>query len=150
MRHTPALAVQLFEAVPDLSNATPVRIYWEDTDAGGVVYHANYLKFFERARTEWLRVAGAQQQALLVQTGGTFVVADVQVRYLVPAKLDDLIMVTAKLVEQGQVFLQIEQQAWRGDTLLAQGRVRIAWVHTNTLRPTRIPPLMLDALTRCK
>jgi acyl-CoA thioester hydrolase len=95
-------------------------------------------------------VAGAQQQALLVQTGGTFVVANVQVRYLVSAKLDDLMMVTAKLVEQGQVSLQIEQQAWRGDTLLAQGRVRIAWVHASTLRPTRIPPLMLDALIRDK
>lgn len=133
--------------MPHLSNSFSIRIYWEDTDAGGVVYYANYLKFFERARTEWLRAAGVHQQALLEQTGANFVVADVQVRYMASAKLDDLITVTAKLIEHGQASLHIEQQAWRADTLLAQGRVRIGWVNASTLRPTRIPSQILAALT---
>ncbi len=87
--------------VPELPNPFPIRIYWEDTDAGGVVFYANYLKFFERARTEWLRAAGVGQQALREATGTMFVVADVQMRYLAPAKLDDLITVSVQVAEQG-------------------------------------------------
>jgi len=91
----------------------PVRVYWEDTDAGGIVFYANYLKFFERARTEWLRALGLEQQALRAQTGGMFVVSETQVKYHRPAQLDDLLRVTARLAEPGRASLVIAQEAWR-------------------------------------
>jgi acyl-CoA thioester hydrolase len=116
----------------------PIRIYWEDTDAGGVVFYANYLKFFERARTEWLRAAGVQQQALRDETGAMFVVAEVQTHYLAPARLDDQIEVSVAVQELGAASMVLEQQAWRGGTLLATGRIRIGCVDGTTLRPRRI------------
>jgi acyl-CoA thioester hydrolase len=130
----------------DLMHTLTLRVYWEDTDAGGVVYYANYLKFFERARTEWLRALGIEQQALKEQTGAMFVVADVQVRYLVPARLDDLLMVTVKVLANRHASIQIEQQVWRGETLLAEGSVRVGCVDANTLRPRRMPAAVLDAI----
>jgi len=134
------------ETMPELCNPFTLRVYWEDTDAGGVVFYANYLKFFERARTEWLRSLGVEQSALQAQTGAIFVVADVQLRYLAAAKLDDLIQVTVKVVAQRQASMQLEQQAWRGDTLLAQGRVRVGCVQAASLRPRRMPEQVLVAL----
>jgi acyl-CoA thioester hydrolase len=128
--------------VPELLNPFPVRIYWEDTDAGGVVYYANYLKFFERARTEWLRALGVEQQALRDATGAIFVVADAQVKYLAPAKLDDLLTVSVRIVEKGLASMLLEQQAWRGGTLLVDGRFRIGCVDALSLRPKRIPDLV--------
>lgn len=125
--------------VPALPNPISIRIYWEDTDAGGVVYYANYLKFFERARTEWLRALGVEQQALRESTGAIFVVADVQARYRAPAKLDDLLTVSVKVLELGQASLQLEQQVWRGSQLLVDGRIRVGCVDVNTLRPCRMP-----------
>ena len=116
-----------------------MRVYWEDTDAGGVVFYANYLKFFERARTEWLRAAGHSQQRLRDQTGAIFVVAETHVRYLQPARLDDLLDVTVELCEGGAATLLIAQQALRGGTLLAEGTIRIACVDAQSLRPRRIP-----------
>jgi acyl-CoA thioester hydrolase len=124
----------------------PIRIYWEDTDAGGVVFYANYLKFFERARTEWLRAAGVQQQALRDATGAMFVVADVQTSYLAPARLDDEIEVTVAVNELGAASMVLEQQAWRGDTLLATGRIRIGCVDGGSLRPRRIPGQVVTAI----
>jgi tol-pal system-associated acyl-CoA thioesterase len=88
----------------------PVRVYWEDTDAGGIVFYANYLKFFERARTEWLRSMGIGQQELKASTGGMFVVVETSVRYLRPARLDDELMVTASLQQSGRASMTIEQQ----------------------------------------
>jgi acyl-CoA thioester hydrolase len=126
----------------------PVRVYWEDTDAGGIVFYANYLKFFERARTEWLRSLGVNQGALKDETGGLFVVTETSVRYLAPAKLDDELLVTAQLQAAGRASLIIFQQARRGDTLLAQGTIRIGWVDAGTLRPGRIPPAILDVLNQ--
>ena len=130
----------------------PVRVYWEDTDAGGIVFYANYLKFFERARTEWLRSLGLQQSQLRDRTGGMFVVSDTQVRYLAPARLDDRLRVTARLAEAGRASLVIEQQAWRlaedADALIAEGRIRIGWVEAAGLRPARIPSIVLDALRK--
>lgn len=125
-----------------------IRVYWEDTDAGGVVYYANYLKFFERARTEWLRTLGVEQHALKADTGAMFVVADAQVRYVSPARLDDLIAVSVEVQEQGQASMLLVQQAWRGSTLLAEGRMRIGCVDAATLRPRRIPPAVRAALAR--
>ncbi len=124
-----------------------VRIYWEDTDAGGIVFYANYLKFFERARTEWLRALGIGQHALREETGGMFVVSETAVKYHRPAQLDDLLRVTARLSESGRASLVIAQQAWRGDTLLCEGTIRIGWVDESTLKPARIPPSVLERLT---
>ena len=136
--------------MPQVSHSIPIRIYWEDTDAGGVVYYANYLKFFERARTEWLRALGVEQQQLQAQTGAMFVVAETQVRYLTPAKLDDLLTVSVMMLEQGQASLQLQQQVWRDDTLLVQASIRIGCVDAQTLKPRRIPASVLAELTRVK
>ncbi len=89
----------------------PVRVYWEDTDAGGIVFYANYLKFFERARTEWLRSLGIEQQRLKESSGGLFVVIDTHIRYHRPARLDDELIVTASRVETGRASMIIKQQA---------------------------------------
>jgi acyl-CoA thioester hydrolase len=146
----------------------PIRVYWEDTDAGGIVFYANYLKFFERARTEWLRSLGIAQSRLREDTGGMFVVSQTQVRYLHPARLDDTLRVTARLQEAGRASLVIAQQAFlcpvsptqsteaptgappcRSDgatPLVAEGEIRIGWVDAGTLRPARIPSIVLDAL----
>jgi acyl-CoA thioester hydrolase len=124
-----------------------VRIYWEDTDAGGIVFYANYLKFFERARTEWLRALGIGQHALREETGGMFVVSETTVKYHRPAQLDDLLRVTACLSEGGRASLVIAQQAWRGETLLCEGTIRIGWVDESTLKPARIPSSVLERLT---
>ncbi|MBA3057340.1 MAG: tol-pal system-associated acyl-CoA thioesterase [Gammaproteobacteria bacterium] len=134
------------KTVPERCNPFNLRVYWEDTDAGGVVFYANYLKFFERARTEWLRALGIEQSVLQAQTGAIFVVAEVQLRYLASAKLDDLIQVTVKVVAQRQASMQLEQQAWRGDTLLATGLIRVGCVQATSLRPRRMPEQVLAAL----
>jgi acyl-CoA thioester hydrolase len=128
----------------------PVRIYWEDTDAGGIVFYANYLKFFERARTEWLRSLGIGQRELRETTGGMFVVSETSMRYLRPARLDDELLVTAQLQEAGRASLQILQQALLQPegAVLAEGSIRIGWVEADTLRPARIPTMILEALKR--
>ena len=123
-----------------------MRVYWEDTDAGGVVFYANYLKFFERARTEWLRARGVAQQALREQTGAIFVVADVQLKYLASAKLDDELVVTVEVVNQGAASIEFAQQVWRGETLLAQGRIRVGCVDATSLRPRRLPLQVVEAM----
>ena len=122
-----------------------LRVYWEDTDAGGVVFYANYLKFFERARTEWLRALGFGQQALRERTGAIFVVSDTRVRYLAPARLDDLLEVTVDLRAGGKASMTIAQQAWRDGTLLAEGEIRIGCVDEGTFRPRRIPTELLNS-----
>ena len=132
----------------------PVRVYWEDTDAGGIVFYANYLKFFERARTEWLRSLGIAQQPLREQTGGMFVVAEARIQYHAPARLDDALIVTAQLIETSrasltimhQALLKNEQSGTMPVTLLCAGEVRIGWVDAARMRPARIPPALLEAL----
>ncbi|MFY3382729.1 YbgC/FadM family acyl-CoA thioesterase [Paracidovorax sp. MALMAid1276] len=132
----------------------PIRIYWEDTDAGGIVFYANYLKYFERARTEWLRSLGVGQHSLREQTGGMFVVTDAQLRYHRPARLDDELIVTATLQAGGRASLTIVQQALlkpeqmtdRPPALLAEATIRIGWVDAATLRPARIPSTLLEQL----
>jgi acyl-CoA thioester hydrolase len=132
---------------PALPFRHPLRVYWEDTDAGGVVFYANYLKFFERARTEWLRALGVGQQAVRDATGAIFVVVSTRVKYLRPARLDDAIEVTVDLREAGRASMWIQQQAWRGDALLAEGDIRIGCVDARTFRPMRIPTPILDVIT---
>jgi len=126
----------------------PVRVYWEDTDAGGIVFYANYLKFFERARTEWLRSLEIEQSSLRESTGGIFVVGETSVRYHRPARLDDELLVTARVQESGRASLIIAQQAFfRATQVLAcDGTIRIGWVEAQTLKPARIPPNLLEAL----
>ncbi len=134
-----------------------MRVYWEDTDAGGIVFYANYLKFFERARTEWLRSLGIGQQQLREQTGGMFVVSEARIQYHAPARLDDALLVTAQLTETGRASLTIMHQALLNNeqtgrssaspaTLLCAGEVRIGWVDAARMRPARIPPALLEAL----
>jgi acyl-CoA thioester hydrolase len=132
-----------------MSFAFPIRVYWEDTDAGGIVFYANYLKFFERARTEWLRHLGIEQQALRETTGGMFVVVETQLKYHRPAQLDDLLSVNATMLNKGRSSMVIAQQAWRqADTpvLLCEGSIRIGWVQASTLKPERIPTSILERL----
>ena len=127
-----------------------LRVYWEDTDAGGVVFYANYLKFFERARTEWLRSLGHQQEKMRAETGVVFVVTDTTVRYLRPARLDDLITVNVDVKHAGRAQMTVAQQAWRTsaaseDELLAEGSIRIGCVDAGTFRPRRIPDSIAES-----
>ena len=124
----------------------PTRVYWEDTDAGGIVFYANYLKFFERARTEWLRSLGIQQQQLKDQTGGMFVVAETSVKYLRPARLDDELIVTASLQQSGRASMTIRQQVLLENTVLCEGTIRIGWVNAASLQPSRIPQNIIESL----
>ena len=131
----------------------PLRVYWEDTDAGGIVFYANYLKYMERGRTEWLRSLGIAQSTLREETGGMFVVLETSVRYLKPARLDDELLVTASLSEQGRASLIIAQQVLSkpeqtatAPAVLCEGSIRIGWVDSNTLRPGRIPVSILQSL----
>ena len=127
----------------------PVRVYWEDTDAGGIVYYANYLKFFERARTEWLRAHGIHQQALRETTGGMFVVSQAQVNYLKSARLDDELLVTTTLTQAARASLTLQQRVLRpasgGQTLLCEATIRASWVNASG-KPARIPPVIVQAL----
>jgi acyl-CoA thioester hydrolase len=129
----------------------PVRVYWEDTDAGGIVFYANYLKFFERSRTEWLRARGISQQALKDATGGMFVVGEAKVRFLKSARLDDELLVTTSLLDTGRASMTIHQQALLtsadGPLLLCEATIRAGWVNASTLKPDRIPSQILHALT---
>ncbi|WP_449371563.1 tol-pal system-associated acyl-CoA thioesterase [Thiomonas sp.] len=132
----------------------PVRVYWEDTDAGGIVYYANYLKFFERARTEWLRSLGLVQSKLAAQTGLAFVVAEMHLRYSAPAKLDDALQIQLRLQELGSASLTVAQQAWRCDAqgalvaLLCEATVRVGCVAASTLRPSRMPKDVHERVTQ--
>lgn len=127
-------------------------MYWEDTDAGGVVFYANYLKFFERARTEWLRERGFSQERLRTELGAIFVVTETAVRYLRPARLDDRVAVTVHPTETGGASMALVQQALRlssdgQEELLAEGSIRIACVHAGTFKPRRIPTAVLQKTT---
>ena len=132
----------------------PVRVYWEDTDAGGIVFYANYLKFFERSRTEWLRSLGIGQQSLKDSTDCLFVVTEATVRYHRPARLDDELIVTSRMHETGRASMTIKQQALlkteqngvRLASLLCEATVRIGWIHGASLQPRRIPLSILDRL----
>jgi acyl-CoA thioester hydrolase len=116
-----------------------VRVYYEDTDAGGIVYYANYLKFFERARTEWLRALDVSQHALLEQHGAVFVVKNASIDYHAPAKLDDVITLTLRIEKLGRASVQFVQQASRGATLLASARVKVGCVEQASMKPRPLP-----------
>nr|WP_063571208.1 tol-pal system-associated acyl-CoA thioesterase [Luteibacter rhizovicinus] len=117
----------------------PVRIYWEDTDAGGVVYHSNYLRFMERARTEWLRAQGIDQVALREATSLGFVVRDMQLDFLRPARLNDELLVSVAVKERRSASMLFDQEIVCGGTTLVRATVRAACVNLDTMRPAQIP-----------
>lgn len=120
----------------------PVRVYYEDTDAQGVVYYANYFRFLERARTEWLRALNVDQAALLNQERRMFVVTSMNAEFLAPARFNDEIVVTARLKKMSRATFEIEQNIYRGSldgSLLLRGLVQAAFLNADTLRPLRVP-----------
>ena len=131
-----------------LSFEWPIRVYYEDTDAGGIVFYANYLKFFERARTEWLRACGIDQQRLADSNGVLFVVRRTSVEYSSPARLDDVIRVVSRIERLGRASVDFHQEAWRDGVLLASGDIRVASVDRASIRPAAIPDAVLDGLKR--
>jgi acyl-CoA thioester hydrolase len=117
----------------------PVRVYYEDTDAAGVVYYANYLKFMERARTEWLSALGFDLAAIERQHGIVFVVHRVEVDFRAPAQLSDRLDVSMTLTELGRARMRADQDICRGNEILTQARVALACINASTRRPARIP-----------
>ena len=128
----------------------PLRVYWEDTDAGGVVFYANYLKFFERARTEWLRAAGIGQQSLSVTEQRMFVVKSTAIDYHAPAKLDDQLEVSVTIEKIGRASVNFSQEARRindtGTELLCSCQIRVGCIDAATLRPAAIPVDVLEKI----
>jgi len=116
----------------------PVRVYWEDTDAGGIVYHANYLKFMERARTDYLRLLGVHQSQLQRNTGITLAVSRMNIAFRQPAVLDDLVQVVSVFAAIGGASLTLAQKVLRGNAVLAQASVTVAALREG--RPVRLPP----------
>lgn len=125
-----------------------LRVYYEDTDAGGVVYHANYLRFFERARTEWLRALGYGQQALVQTEQRLFVVRSVSTQFLAPARLDDTLLVCSELASLGRASMVFRQTCWRQQQHLASAEVRVGCLHAATFRPAALPPGLAAALAK--
>lgn len=123
-----------------------VRVYYEDTDAGGVVYYANYLAYMERARSEWLRTLGFDNQTLADQQGVVFVVRRACVDYLQPARLDELLDVSLILKKRGKASLLFEQQVRRGDDLLCRGEILLACVDAASFKPAAIPATILQKM----
>ncbi len=125
----------------------PCRVYYEDTDAGGVVYYVNYLKFMERARTEWLRSLG-MHQSQLAEENLLFVVHSVEARYLASARLDDDLRVTVEVVDARRASLRFRQQILRvrDDQLLCEGQTLVACVHADSFKPRAVPDVLRDAL----
>jgi acyl-CoA thioester hydrolase len=115
------------------------RVYWEDTDGGGVVFYANYLKYMERARTEWLRSLGHAQSELADKHGFVFAVVEVKLSYRKPARLDDELDITCVPIPEGRVSLRFQQTIRRGDAVLVEGEVRVACVDAKTFRPRGLP-----------
>ena len=129
----------------------PARVYWEDTDGGAIVYYANYLRFFERARTEWLRAQGHSQLALSREPGILFTVVSVQVDYRAPARLDDELEITCAPRPEGAATLRFTQRIYRSGAarraeLLVEAQVRVACVDAATLRPRRLPQFLREAV----
>ena len=124
----------------------PVRVYYEDTDAAGIVYYANYLKYLERGRTEWLAAMGFSLAELELQHAAVFVVHRVEIDYLRPARLGDALAVTVAPVEVGRSRVVVLQDVHQEETVLTNARVTLAYVARDTWLPTRIPARLLSCL----
>ncbi len=119
--------------------AFPVRIYYEDTDAGGVVYHANFLRFMERARTEWLRELGYELDRLEQEYGFLFAVRSANIDYLKPAYLNDSLSIQVSIARKGRASLDIDHEVYRDETLLCRARIKLAGLAVDTFRPMALP-----------
>ena len=123
------------------------RVYWEDTDGGGIVYYANYLRFLERARTEWLRSLGHSQRELAKESGIIFTVVSLEIAYRRPAKLDDELLITCEPQGEGAASIRFAQRIYRGQqdasALLVEANVRVACLDARTLRPKRLPEFLV-------
>jgi acyl-CoA thioester hydrolase len=128
----------------------PVRVYYEDTDAGGIVFYANYLKFFERARTEWLRASGVNQQKMKDDYQCMFVVKATAVEYHAPARLDDELKLTVTVERLGRASVHFVQEALCGDRLLVTGKIKVGCVDAIKVRPTAIPNEIFDLIAPAK
>ncbi len=124
----------------------PVRVYYEDTDAGGVVYYANYLKFFERARTEWLRSLGLNQDKLAQEEDLIFVVRRALLDFARPARLDDMLEVTVEPMKLARVYVDLVQEARCGTQMLARAEIRVACLNQRNFRPVAMPRFLRDSL----
>jgi len=129
----------------------PARVYWEDTDGGAIVYYANYLRYLERARTEWLRARGHSQQELARDPGILFTVISLSVDYRAPARLDDELQITCEPALEGAASLRFAQRIYRSGAarraeLLVEAQVRVACVDAATLRPRRLPQFLREAV----
>lgn len=133
-------------AAPRVRFEWPVRVYWEDTDGGGIVYHSNYLAFMERARSEWLRALGVDQGALRETERVQFAVVEMNVKWRRAARYDDLLVATAEVLERGGATLEFAQSVRRGDEVLVEATVRVAAVDAHTMRPRRLPAAIVDAM----
>jgi len=125
----------------------PIRVYYEDTDSGGVVYYANYLKFMERARTEWLRSYGLEQDDLRDQFGIIFAVRQVQIDYCLPAKFNDELVVTAKVNKKGKASILFEQSITRQSEILTTAKIKIACLDVDSFKPVAMPAEIYKKLT---
>ena len=123
-----------------------MRVYYEDTDAGGVVYYANYLKFFERARTEWLRSFGLNQDKLAQEEGLIFVVRRALLDFVRPARLDDLLEVTVEPLKLARVYVDLAQEARCGAQVLARAEIQVACLNRRNFKPVAIPQFLRDSL----
>ena len=128
------------EEQPARTFSWQVRVYYEDTDFGGVVYYANYLRFFERARTEWLRALGADHQRLAAEHGLVFVVRRAEIDFVRAARLDDLLEITVEPAENKHTYVVLRQRALRGGELMAGALIQVACVRRDDYRPVPIPP----------
>jgi acyl-CoA thioester hydrolase len=126
----------------------PVQIYWEDTDAGGVVYHSNYLKFFERARSEWLRHQGVVQTNLAQAHGIVFVVRAIRQQFLKPARMDDALQVWLAPMSLGRASLSVLQTLKRDREVLNRAEIDLACVRTDSFLPTKIPQPLYELFAR--
>jgi len=124
----------------------PIRVYYEDSDAGGVVYHSNYLNFMERARTEWLRNKGFNQTALKQEYNLIFVLRKISVDYLKPAFFDDLLTITVQIIKIGKASIIMAQQVQREAEIICTADVKLASINAVTLRPQAFPSDILNLL----
>ncbi len=133
---TNAIAAEIF--------SISLRVYYEDTDAGGVVYYANYLKYMERARSDWLRALGFEQAELAAQKGVVFAVRSAQLEFIKPARLDDMVTVTAVVARRGGASLEFQHEIRRGEEILCRGEIKVACLHARDFVPVPIPEAIAD------
>jgi len=125
----------------------PLRVYYEDTDSGGVVYYANYLRYFERARTEWLRSFGLNQDKLAQEEGLIFVVRRALLDFVRPARLDDMLEVTVEPLKVARVYVDLAQEARCGTQVLTRAEIRVACLNRRGFRPVAMPQILRDSLS---